>query len=354
MLDDNNLHGNISSNNITGKTQSNNISQTILNNNNLSGDTSSENITGKTEKPNLFGKIINKLLGLDFIWQGTSLGVKKESDDEYSFADLQGPQGQQGIPRGTRKSTELTGRDGIDGHTPEKGVDYFTPNDISEIQKPITEQYNSTETYSVGDYCIYENTLFKCIEAITIPESFDTNKWISTSIFNETILLRQALVPQGGVAGQILAKKTNADNDVEWVNGEKDLIFVRTSADISSTTNLTNISNWEEVEKIGNAFSLENGVIKIGPNVNKIKVYCKIMLYHSNNYNNDYNGYLRHNQSNIKESWILKTVSGVVFDVVTTGATISVSENDTITFAHSGSNFGLNKNSTTLLIEKIN
>lgn len=74
----------------------------------------------------------------------------------------------------------------------------------------VSDIYDSTKTYAVGDYCIYENTLYKCITAITTAESFNSNKWRQTNI-------EMALLPTGGATGQILAKKSNTDNDVEWV-----------------------------------------------------------------------------------------------------------------------------------------
>lgn len=102
--------------------------------------------------------------GLEFTWQGTQLGVRVEGSQQYTFVDLVGPQGSPGN----------------DGHTPVKGTDYFTPSDIAEIQQPITDIYDSTQTYAVGDYCIYNNVLYKCIGATT--GNFDSTKWTATKI----------------------------------------------------------------------------------------------------------------------------------------------------------------------------
>lgn len=48
------------------------------------------------------------------------------------------------------------------------------------------DEYDSTSTYNVGDYCIYNNMLFKCLVAISTPEEFNSNHWDATSI-NEVI-----------------------------------------------------------------------------------------------------------------------------------------------------------------------
>lgn len=49
----------------------------------------------------------------------------------------------------------------------------------------ITDEYDSFTTYAVGDYCIYENTLYVCNTAITTPESFDSTHWTATNIDSE-------------------------------------------------------------------------------------------------------------------------------------------------------------------------
>lgn len=49
-------------------------------------------VTGKVKSNSLIGRVLTKVLGLDFIWDGTRLGVKKENQDEYTYSDLVGPQ----------------------------------------------------------------------------------------------------------------------------------------------------------------------------------------------------------------------------------------------------------------------
>lgn len=47
----------------------------------------------------------------------------------------------------------------------------------------ISDQYDSSHNYVVGDYCIYENTLYRCTGATT--GSWDATKWDATSIAAE-------------------------------------------------------------------------------------------------------------------------------------------------------------------------
>ena len=46
----------------------------------------------------------------------------------------------------------------------------------------VSDEYDSTLTYSVGDYCIYNNTLYECITTVTVPEVFDSTKWRATNV----------------------------------------------------------------------------------------------------------------------------------------------------------------------------
>lgn len=41
----------------------------------------------------------------------------------------------------------------------------------------IADEYDSSKTYDLGDYCIYDYTLYKCFIAVTNPEDFDSTKW---------------------------------------------------------------------------------------------------------------------------------------------------------------------------------
>lgn len=46
----------------------------------------------------------------------------------------------------------------------------------------ISDVYDATSTYNIGDYVIYNNILYRCIVNITVPESFDGTHWSRTTI----------------------------------------------------------------------------------------------------------------------------------------------------------------------------
>lgn len=107
-------------------------------------------------------------VGLDYDWNGTSLGIKREDESEYDYVNLKGEQGSQGetgtagngISNIQKTSTSglidtytitytnsntdtftvtngvngTNGTNGQDGYTPVRGVDYWTSSDIATIE----------------------------------------------------------------------------------------------------------------------------------------------------------------------------------------------------------------------------
>lgn len=54
--------------------------------------------------------------------------------------------------------------------------------DIDDVKAMISDEYDNTATYAVGDYCIYNNTLYRCTTAISTAEDFTPAHWTETSI----------------------------------------------------------------------------------------------------------------------------------------------------------------------------
>lgn len=56
---------------------------------------------------------------------------------------------------------------------------------VNALNANLAQNYSSSSTYSVGDFVIYENQLYKCKTAISSGESFNSSKWDATSLENE-------------------------------------------------------------------------------------------------------------------------------------------------------------------------
>ena len=56
------------------------------------------------------------------------------------------------------------------------------------VLDPIGDEFNSSLTYVVGDFCIYNNTLYKCTTAIDTAGEWDESKWEVTTVATELSL----------------------------------------------------------------------------------------------------------------------------------------------------------------------
>ena len=59
-----------------------------------------------------------------------------------------------------------------------------------------SDAYDNSKSYAVGDYCIYNNKLYRCITAIESAEAFNIAKWKQTTVGKEVKQLNSNLVEQ--------------------------------------------------------------------------------------------------------------------------------------------------------------
>lgn len=80
---------------------------------------------------------------------------------------------------------------------------------VSQLAYTIANVYDSSATYAVGDYAIYQNTLYKCTTAINVGETFDPTKWTSVKVMSE--------VGQGG-GGSVDADDVSYNNTLSGLS----------------------------------------------------------------------------------------------------------------------------------------
>lgn len=56
-----------------------------------------------------------------------------------------------------------------------------------------SDAYDNSKSYAVGDYCIYNNKLYRCITAIESAEAFNVEKWEQTTVGKEVKQLNSNL-----------------------------------------------------------------------------------------------------------------------------------------------------------------
>lgn len=60
----------------------------------------------------------------------------------------------------------------------------------------VSDNFSETDTYDMGDYCIHNNTLYVCINAITTPGPWDLSDWQATNSGIQLSSLNSALTAQ--------------------------------------------------------------------------------------------------------------------------------------------------------------
>lgn len=73
---------------------------------------------------------------------------------------------------------------------------------------PIGDEFSSSTTYAVGDFCIYNNVLYKCTTAINTAGEWDASKWEITTIANEIATQNSNLIRQYNQLAKISSPQT--------------------------------------------------------------------------------------------------------------------------------------------------
>ena len=89
---------------------------------------------------------------------------------------------------------------------------------VNFAQGISSDAYDNSKSYAVGDYCIYDNKLYRCITAIESAEAFNIAKWEQTTVGKEVKQLNSNLVES---ADYLVPKKLNDSSSV--INGYVDM-----------------------------------------------------------------------------------------------------------------------------------
>ena len=86
-----------------------------------------------------------------------------------------------------------------------------------QLANDIAEEYDSVAgVYSVGDYCIYQSVLYKCITAISTPEAFNSTKWTDVSVAEELTSQKNTLNQLENVTQNTIPELTGSVNDLGY------------------------------------------------------------------------------------------------------------------------------------------
>lgn len=66
--------------------------------------------------------------------------------------------------------------------------------EAGKVRANVAANYDSSETYAVGDYCLHDGSLYKCTTAISSPESWTAGHWTQIKIAGELSSLSDYMV----------------------------------------------------------------------------------------------------------------------------------------------------------------
>lgn len=98
-------------------------------------------------------------------------------------------------------------------------IAFATPESI--VTSNIADDYDATATYSVGDYRVFNNILYKCIDDIDTPEAWNAAHWTRATVGEEITALKNSTA----------AEIDSLENDIDGIKSEivKETPFVVTN-----------------------------------------------------------------------------------------------------------------------------
>lgn len=71
--------------------------------------------------------------------------------------------------------------------------DLVTKEYVDDVSDMIADEYSDSSTYNVGDYCIYNGDLYRCVTAITVSEAWNDLHWVQVQLGDDVSDLKSDL-----------------------------------------------------------------------------------------------------------------------------------------------------------------
>ena len=139
----------------------------------------------------------------------------------------------------------------------------------------IAPDYDATSTYAVGDWCIYNGTLYQCNTAIPIAEAFDPTHWTAKKVVDAFADIEDEL--DGKVdttdfyATNLPIESGSATNTKDYIDsglsGKEDTLTTTTGT-ITASSNVSlirpNAIKWGKVKTLNCVFQVTGTTSTIG------------------------------------------------------------------------------------------
>ena len=135
---------------------------------------------------------------------------------------------------------------------------------------PIGDEFNSSLTYVVGDFCIYNNTLYKCTTAVDTAGEWDESKWEATTVAAELSLGSDNSVTLTRAEYDALSDEEKDSNTTYYISDEdaqSNAFSVPFTSDKYTATNT------------GDALiEVKTGLEETNSNLNKLVIYSNTVF----------------------------------------------------------------------------
>ena len=89
----------------------------------------------------------------------------------------------------------------------------------------IAQEFDSSKTYEVGDFCLYEGRLYKC--AVAGTGEWNVNKWLETSVLEESISVDDIEGYVGSMQSSVQEQFNNMEQELDTWRTETDANVTR-------------------------------------------------------------------------------------------------------------------------------
>lgn len=132
-------------------------------------------------------------------------------------------------------------------------------------ESELSDSYDNTATYAVGDYCIYGNTLYKCNTAITTAEEWNAAHWTATNVADEL----QGRLKPSDVVNNLSSTATDKPGSANMLKALNDKIIGRKPTTLSRPISGNQTTDWTYT-------ALHDGTLYL-VFVGTIRSYCSVL-----------------------------------------------------------------------------
>ena len=117
--------------------------------------------------------------------------------------------------------------------------------EAGKVRANVAANYDSSETYAVGDYCLHDGSLYKCSTAISSPEAWTAGHWTQIKIAGELSTLNGNITSLSDQIGDVVHYKSvtipMATAGTSWTPESRNIGSVISLLGLSPSDNLVSL-----------------------------------------------------------------------------------------------------------------